>query len=273
MPGQPLEQVVDLGPRRRRQPPSRGALGVVGGLRLPGLLVHPVGAHPLAARKRLRVPDLDGLDLVVHAEGRSVMHDAVIELCREAGFEARVRHEVTETSTLVTFVAAELGAARIQPVQTDHTNSERIRQDRLQAHAVEAAEQCGGTFVPPVADLVALSRLLDSWDGARRILWADEALVGPAETLAGLSGFGDLVLTCTSLQSRNFRYGHALGSGAEWDASTTVEGIATARAMAARAAREGVDMPVVSMIVALIDGRVTVTEAAERLLNRPLKEE
>ena len=44
-------------------------------------------------------------------------------------------------------------------------------------------------------------------------------------------------------------------------------------AMAARAAREGVDMPVVSMIVALIDGRVTVTEAAERLLNRPLKEE
>ena len=94
-----------------------------------------------------------------------------------------------------------------------------------------------------------------------------------SETLAGLSGFGDLVLTCTSLQSRNFRYGHALGSGAEWDASTTVEGIATARAMAARAAREGVDMPVVSMIVALIDGRVTVTEAAERLLNRPLKEE
>ncbi|KFI33814.1 glycerol-3-phosphate dehydrogenase [Haematobacter missouriensis] len=94
-----------------------------------------------------------------------------------------------------------------------------------------------------------------------------------AETLAGLSGFGDLVLTCTSLQSRNFRYGHALGSGADWDSTTTVEGIATARAMAARATREGVDMPVVSMIVALIDGRVTVTEAAERLLNRPLKEE
>lgn len=82
--------------------------------------------------------------------------------------------------------AAELGAARILPVQTDHTNSERIRQDRLQAHAVEAAEQCGGTFVPPVDDLVPLSRLLDGWDQGRRILWADEALVGPAETLAGL---------------------------------------------------------------------------------------
>ena len=82
--------------------------------------------------------------------------------------------------------AAEMGAARILPVQTEHTNSERIRQDRLQAHAVEAAEQCGGTFVPEVGELLALSRLLDGWDPARRILWADEALAGPAETLRGL---------------------------------------------------------------------------------------
>ena len=82
--------------------------------------------------------------------------------------------------------ATEMGAARILPVQTDHTNAERIRQDRLQAHAVEAAEQCGGTFVPPVADLLPLARLLDGWDAARPILWADEAMAGPAETLAGL---------------------------------------------------------------------------------------
>ncbi|MFT4014170.1 MAG: 16S rRNA (uracil(1498)-N(3))-methyltransferase [Paracoccus sp. (in: a-proteobacteria)] len=82
--------------------------------------------------------------------------------------------------------AAEMGAARILPVQTDHTNSERIRQDRLQAHAVEAAEQCGGTFVPEVTDLMPLSRLLDGWDASRRILWADEALAGPAQTLRGL---------------------------------------------------------------------------------------
>lgn len=82
--------------------------------------------------------------------------------------------------------AAELGAARIQPVQTDHTNAERIRQDRLQAHAIEAAEQCGGTFVPLVADLVPLARLLDGWDPARRILWADEALAGQADPHAAL---------------------------------------------------------------------------------------
>ncbi|MBI1220518.1 MAG: 16S rRNA (uracil(1498)-N(3))-methyltransferase [Rhodobacteraceae bacterium] len=81
--------------------------------------------------------------------------------------------------------AAELGAARILPVQTAFTNSERVRQDRLQAHAIEAAEQCGGTFVPEVAELQPLARLLDSWPEARRILWADESRVGAAETLAG----------------------------------------------------------------------------------------
>ena len=83
--------------------------------------------------------------------------------------------------------AAELGAARILPVQTDFTNAERIRQDRLQAHAVEAAEQCGGTFVPEVAALTPLSRLLDGWDAGRRILWADESRAGPADTLSGLA--------------------------------------------------------------------------------------
>ena len=82
--------------------------------------------------------------------------------------------------------AAEMGAARIIPVQTRFTNSERIRQDRLQAHAVEAAEQCGGTFVPPVAELQPLSALLDEWDTGRRILWADESRAGPAETLSAL---------------------------------------------------------------------------------------
>jgi len=82
--------------------------------------------------------------------------------------------------------AVELGAAKIVPVQTDFTNSERIRQDRLQAHAVEAAEQCGAHAVPPVDDLTPLARLLSGWDGARRILWADESREGAADTLAGL---------------------------------------------------------------------------------------
>ncbi len=74
--------------------------------------------------------------------------------------------------------AAEMGAARILPVQTEFTNSERIRQDRLQAHAVEAAEQCGGTYVPEVADLQKLDTVLRNWPDDRHLIWCDESLVG-----------------------------------------------------------------------------------------------
>ncbi|AXT36050.1 16S rRNA (uracil(1498)-N(3))-methyltransferase [Phaeobacter sp. LSS9] len=80
--------------------------------------------------------------------------------------------------------AAEMGAARILPIQTEFTNSDRIRQDRLQAHAVEAAEQCGGTYVPEVADLQKLSRVLDHWPEERQLMFCDEAEVGSALALA-----------------------------------------------------------------------------------------
>ena len=76
-----------------------------------------------------------------------------------------------------------MGAARIMPVQTEYTNSERIRQDRLQAHAVEAAEQCGGTFVPEVTDLQKLSKVLDQWPEDRKLMFCDEAEVGAGKVL------------------------------------------------------------------------------------------
>ena len=78
--------------------------------------------------------------------------------------------------------AVELGAARILPVQTDFTNSERIRRDRLQAHAIEAAEQSAGTFVPEVSELQPLSRLLSGWPEGRALWWADEGLAGADAT-------------------------------------------------------------------------------------------
>ena len=79
--------------------------------------------------------------------------------------------------------ATEMGAGRIVPVMTDFTNAGRVQVDRLQAHAVEAAEQCGGTFVPEVAAPVKFDRLLDNWDQTRRIMFCDEALVGQTATL------------------------------------------------------------------------------------------
>ena len=78
--------------------------------------------------------------------------------------------------------ATELGARAIFPVQTDHTNSERIRRDRLQTHAVEAAEQCGGTYVPEVSDLTKLSARLDDWPEGRHLLFCDEAAAGEPPT-------------------------------------------------------------------------------------------
>ena len=94
-----------------------------------------------------------------------------------------------------------------------------------------------------------------------------------AETLAGLSGFGDLVLTCTSDQSRNYRYGLALGRGEDFDPNTTVEGAATARAVRQLAADRGIDMPICNVVAALVDGQLTVAAALNALLSRPLKEE
>lgn len=100
-----------------------------------------------------------------------------------------------------------------------------------------------------------------------------EALGARAETLAGLSGLGDLVLTCTSLQSRNFRFGCALGKGEGFDPRVTVEGVATARAVVKLAARLGIDMPITAMVDALAQGKIALNDAIGQLMSRPLKQE
>lgn len=99
------------------------------------------------------------------------------------------------------------------------------------------------------------------------------ALGARAETLAGLSGFGDLVLTCTSDLSRNYRLGLSIGQGKPFDATITVEGAATARAVAAQATKMGLDMPITRSVVGLLDQTTTMTGAMAQLLARPLKEE
>ncbi len=93
------------------------------------------------------------------------------------------------------------------------------------------------------------------------------------ETLMGLSGLGDLVLTCSSEQSRNYRFGLCLGRNEPFDTTTTVEGVATARAMADIAKAEGLDMPISATVADLSQGAYSVAQAIETLLNRPLKEE
>jgi glycerol-3-phosphate dehydrogenase (NAD(P)+) len=98
-------------------------------------------------------------------------------------------------------------------------------------------------------------------------------LGGRPETLAGLSGLGDLILTCTSAQSRNFRFGLAVGGRADFDAAVTVEGIATAKAVSNLAKLHGIAVPIADMVVALIDRTIPLGEAIRTLMSRPLKQE
>ncbi len=93
------------------------------------------------------------------------------------------------------------------------------------------------------------------------------------DTLAGLSGFGDLTLTCTSTQSRNYRLGLALGENRSFDSATTVEGAATARAVHALAQKDGLDLPITAAVAGLVENRLDVAAAMKSLLTRPLKEE
>ena len=92
----------------------------------------------------------------------------------------------------------------------------------------------------------------------------------------GLSGLGDLVLTCSSAHSRNFAFGQALGRGAtaaEAGAGSLVEGRFTALALTELGRERGVDMPIANCVEALIEGSLDVEGAVSALLQRPPKSE
>ena len=103
-----------------------------------------------------------------------------------------------------------------------------------------------------------------------------EAFGARGSTLMGLSGLGDLVLTCSSAQSRNFAFGQALGRGvsvAEAGAGKLAEGVFTALALIELARERGVDMPIANCVEGLIEGSLDVAAAVGALLARPPKGE
>ncbi|HEX2801580.1 MAG TPA: NAD(P)H-dependent glycerol-3-phosphate dehydrogenase, partial [Phenylobacterium sp.] len=104
------------------------------------------------------------------------------------------------------------------------------------------------------------------------------ALGGEAETVAGLCGLGDLVLTCSSPQSRNMSVGLALGAGQTLDEAlagklSVAEGVASAPAVRALAEKLGVDTPICAAVAAVLAGEIGVDDAIRGLLSRPLREE
>ena len=99
------------------------------------------------------------------------------------------------------------------------------------------------------------------------------AMGGQPQTYMGLSGFGDLMLSCASPQSRNFGYGMALGRGKDLAGRPLAEGAATVHIAGRIATEHGIDAPILQMTRRLLAGDVTPGDAVQALLARPIKEE
>ena len=103
-------------------------------------------------------------------------------------------------------------------------------------------------------------------------------LGGEAETVAGLCGLGDLVLTCSSPQSRNMSVGLELGRGKSLDQAvggklSVAEGVATAPAVRQLAERVGADMPICAAVAGILAGEADIDDSIAELLSRPIKSE
>ena len=112
--------------------------------------------------------------------------------------------------------------------------------------------------------------------GFAELLRFARAYGGQAETLMGLSGLGDLVLTCSSAHSRNFAFGQRLGQGMSVEQAAggkLVEGAATASALVSLARAKNVDMPIAEAVDRILNGAWTLDEAVDALMNRPIKSE
>ena len=109
--------------------------------------------------------------------------------------------------------------------------------------------------------------------GFSELVRLGQACGARGETMVGLSGLGDLILTCSSLQSRNFALGIALGRGETPPKGKLAEGEFTAPVLIELAASKDVDMPVSSAVAAILNGAITIDAAIEGLLTRPFKAE
>ena len=114
--------------------------------------------------------------------------------------------------------------------------------------------------------------------GLAEIARLASALGGRPETISGLSGLGDLLLTCTGTSSRNFSLGLALGQGQSLDAilshrTTVTEGVATAPALLARAHAAGTEMPITEAVTKLLSGAQNIPQTVAALMGRALKDE
>jgi glycerol-3-phosphate dehydrogenase (NAD(P)+) len=244
----------------------RATLGVMGGLLKPG---RPV----VICAKGIET----GSGLLVNEVLDEVLPEAEPAILSGPSFARDVARRLPTAVTIAAreSIAVRLQASLGQPWFRPYV-SEDVRGVALGGAAKNVyAIACGmveGAGFGESARAAAMSR------GFAELLRLGAALGGRSETLMGLSGLGDLVLTATSMSSRNFSLGVALGKGVRLEEAAgpgrpLAEGAATAPALVARARRHGVELPIAEAVADVLAGQLQVREAAERLLARPLKSE
>jgi len=167
-------------------------------------------------------------------------------------------------------LAAALGSATFRPYHTTDIRGVEIGGAAKNVLAIAAGIVVGrGLGASAAAALITR--------GFAELFRFGKAFGARPETLTGLSGLGDLVLTCSSPQSRNFALGVMLGKGEARDTtrseSKLAEGTFTAPVLIEMASLKGVEMPIANAVAAILDGRASVVEAIETLLTRPFRAE
>jgi glycerol-3-phosphate dehydrogenase (NAD(P)+) len=166
---------------------------------------------------------------------------------------------------LAATLQAALGSATFRPYASDDLTGVALGGAAKNVYAIA----CGVVEGMGLGENARAALLARSFAELSRL---GEALGARRETLMGLSGLGDLVLTATSKSSRNFSFGVALGAGREPGAALA-EGVDTAPALVARAKAAGVEMPIAEAMADLLSGALPLGEAVMRLMSRKLKAE
>jgi glycerol-3-phosphate dehydrogenase (NAD(P)+) len=167
---------------------------------------------------------------------------------------------------LASHLVQALGSATFRPYHTSDVRGVEIGGAAKNVLAIAAGIVAGKKF--GASALAALTTR-----GFSELMRLGRACGARSETLAGLSGLGDLILTCSTPQSRNFALGLALGRGDARPRDRLAEGEFTAPVLMELAAAKGIDMPVSSAVADILRGAVTIDDAIESLLTRPFKAE
>jgi glycerol-3-phosphate dehydrogenase (NAD(P)+) len=171
-----------------------------------------------------------------------------------------------KNESLASALAQSLGSSTFRPYHTTDVRGVEIGGAAKNVLAIAAGIVVG-------RKLGASAQAALTTRGFSELIRLGRACGARGETLAGLSGLGDLILTCSSPQSRNLALGIALGRGEKPPREKLAEGEFTAPVLIELAASQDVDMPVSNAVAAILRGDVTIDEAIEGLLTRPFKAE